>query len=517
MQPRTLRAVAGLSLSALCFACFGGQRASAQNEAPFTIRRPPDGATVREKVKVLVPLASIPEGGYVAYYIDGQFRVALAPTAEQRENAKPNAMFEFVWDTKAPYKSNFTAKAEPPKDGEHEIAARLYAPTDNGPATALKDTSSVKINVQNRINAGDNPISLRYHFVDGQSRSYARTGSTSIVAGLTQGANGTEDQEMVAQNSDLTFSVEDRYPSGSAIVRNLLDKLTVRQGGQEMIYPQDALPKALYQEVTPTGHVTYQNNSATFEQFAQLGVPVSATLEMPILPAQPVRIGDKWQSSGVSLDLPGTPPDQQPKVVVDSTFEDIEWEGGYPTARIHQHYPSANGPTAKKLDSIVVGDIQVMNPQITFDQDIYVAYRSGTLVRVTRTLDITGKTMQAINLNGPGANMAGGPPSMGAPRMGGPVGAPGMPSGGPPPGVFGPGGMGGRGQGMPPSAGMMNRMRGGRGMMSGGGDLPSMPGSGGSMAGYSGGMGAGMAGPGSMGQQPTQITLKSVTTTELKR
>src|SRR5690348_16023033 len=82
MQPRILRVVAGLAL--LSAACLGGQPASTQNEAPFTIRRPPDGATVREKVHVLVPLASIPTGGYVAYYIDGQFRVALAPSAEQR-------------------------------------------------------------------------------------------------------------------------------------------------------------------------------------------------------------------------------------------------------------------------------------------------------------------------------------------------------------------------------------------------------------------------------------------------
>src|SRR5215470_705989 len=67
--------------------------ASAQNEAPFTIRKPPDGATVREKVRIEVPLASIPEGAYVAYAIDGQFRIALAPTAEMREKMDPGKPF----------------------------------------------------------------------------------------------------------------------------------------------------------------------------------------------------------------------------------------------------------------------------------------------------------------------------------------------------------------------------------------------------------------------------------------
>src|SRR2546425_6667276 len=85
--------------------------AAAQNDAPFTIRRPPDGATVREKVRVEIPLASIPDGAYVAFSIDGQFRVALTPSEEER-NAEVKAadkahrapMYYFIWDTKAPVK-----------------------------------------------------------------------------------------------------------------------------------------------------------------------------------------------------------------------------------------------------------------------------------------------------------------------------------------------------------------------------------------------------------------------------
>src|SRR5438132_1229385 len=135
-------------------------RTSAQNEAPFTIRYPPDGATVRERVRVDVPLASIPEGAYVSYSIDGQFIVALAPSAEQREKAKPGARFSYVWDTKAPMKVRGSMTEQPPKDGEHEVSATLYVPlAGGGPgASTPKQTSSVKVNVRNKVTADPGPI-----------------------------------------------------------------------------------------------------------------------------------------------------------------------------------------------------------------------------------------------------------------------------------------------------------------------------------------------------------------------
>src|SRR5512143_3129877 len=107
MQPRKLLVVA----AGLALVCAMGLRASAQNEAPFTIRYPPDGATVREKVRIRIPLASIPEAGYVSLYIDGDFRGALSVSEDEREairkaasNRKEPAYFEYVWDTKAPVK-----------------------------------------------------------------------------------------------------------------------------------------------------------------------------------------------------------------------------------------------------------------------------------------------------------------------------------------------------------------------------------------------------------------------------
>jgi hypothetical protein len=540
---RLLAVAAGVALVGLV-----SDRASAQNEAPFTIRRPPDGATVREKVRVQIPRTSIPEGGYISFYIDGQFHVAVTPPAIDRSKIKPGDLYTFIWDTKKPMKVKGSPKAMMPEDGEHAIEARLYAPKASTlGGSDLKETSAVQVKLANKAVGDPGPVRLRYRYSNGDTRTYNRTGDTSIVVGLTQGLRGTGDQELVSQRSQVQLSVEDVYAQGSAILRNKLKSLRVRQGGQETYYPAEQLPKSLYQELDPFGHVLYQNDTISFDQFAQLGVPVSTTIDLPILPLQPVKVGDTWTTDNVKLDIPGTSPDRQPKVRVTSTFEGVEWEGGYPTAKIRQTYDSSTGGLQEK--SITFGTIQVDNPQLKFERDIYIAYRSGRLIKMVRTLEVTGKTSQSVAPSAgaaPGMMMGGGMPGMMGGMMSGPPpgvmgGIPGMRGGppggammsGPPPGVMsgGRGGRGGRGSMMsgPPGGAMGGAMGGYMSMMSGGrrGGQRSAPGSSGmSMSGMPPGamMGGRMGGAarggfaGAGGTQPQaqqQITLKSTTVTEL--
>src|SRR5258708_22398466 len=389
MQAHKLLATIGLVAIAAPFAV----RARPHNDAPFTIRRPPDGSTVREKVRVEIPLASIPESGYVAFSIDGKFRIALTPTPEEREKLKPGDPYVFIWDTKAPVKVRGGVTEETPKDGEHTISATLYTPVGQNGGSSAKQTSAVTVKVANKATTDPGAILLRYRFNEGSNRTYNRNGESVIVTGLSQGMQGTGDQELVAQKSKLLVAVEDKYSSGSAIVRNKLTQLIIRQAGQESIYPSEQLPKSLYQELDQFGQVAYENASASFQQFAQLGVPVETTLNLPVLPRQEVRVGDKWTSEKVHLDIPGTPPDKQPVVTLTSTLEDIEWEGGYPTAKIHQSYDSKNG--GMHLKSLTFANIEVDNPTLTYERDVYLAYRSGTLIKVTRKLEVTGKTAGA--------------------------------------------------------------------------------------------------------------------------
>ena len=529
-----------------CLALLGiaSQLVSAQNAAPFTIRFPPDGATVREKVAVKIPLASIPKGGYVAFYVNDQFRVALAPTEKEQEDAKPGALYTYVWDTKVPMRVKGKAQEQVPQDGEYTITAKLYVPgseRENG--TSLKDTSSVTVKLANQITEDPGPLLLRYRYVDGSERTYDRKGVAAVVAGLSQGMKGTGDIEFGAETSELVLAVHDVYPNNHAIVRNMLQKLTVRQNGQETTYPTSMLPRALFQEVTPSGQVVYQNENVTFNQFENLGVPISPTLELPPLPEQAVRVGDTWRTQNVRIDIPGVGPDKEPVVSAETKLVGLEWEGGYPTAKIVQTYDSAKqGGFNEKV--IQFGPYIVESPQIKFERTIYFAYRSGTLVRIDRKLEVTGKTEQGASTGATigGMGYQGAPPpgmmmggsSMPPGLMGGSGMPPGMMSGSMmPPGMMGgsgmpPGMMGG--SMMPPGMGSGAMMPGGvrgqqrRGTRSGGMMIPGM-GSGvpyGGSSGYSPmgmrpGAGTGYTGAAMGGTTgPVQITLKSTTTTELE-
>lgn len=534
----TLRALASVFLATAVAA-----PTLAQNTAPFSIRFPPDGATVREKVPVRVPLASIPEGAYVAFSIDGQFRVALAPTEEQRAKAGAGAMFEWVWDTKEVVKIQQSNREEAPADGQHRISATLFLPR-TGPAggATVAETSEVTVTLANKITTDPGPLTLRYRYEDGSNRTYRRVGTTAIVGGVTQGLMATGDVELIGQNSELLLAVEDVYPTGNAIVRNRLTRLAVKQSGQEVVYPQEYLPKSIYQELDPLGFVHYPpQDRPSGDVFWQMGIPVSATLDLPILPRGQVRVGDTWDTPNVVLDIPGTAPEKQPRVTVKSTLEGLEWEGNHQTAKIVQTYEGT-----PKEKSIVFGNIVVENPQIKFRRTIYLAYRSGTLVKVERTLEISGTTSETVaGVAGPAAGLsAPGGPMMGAGGMTAPGGVAGGSSGmmmppmmgpggmtGPPPLMMGPAAGGysapmGPGMGMPGAEGMREgagglrapRMGGSSGRLSsmmGGPPMPGGRGMSGPMGGYSGGMGAGMGTGTPTARQ--RITLRSTTTTELKQ
>jgi hypothetical protein len=154
-----------LALCAVALGSFGSlANAHAQSaQAPFTIRRPPDGATVREKVRIEIPRASIRPGGFVAFYIDDKFQMALAPSEEAASLTKP---FTYLWDTKA--------SATP--DGAHTIRAVLYEPAGGageGIAADEKGSTSVRLVVANRIHNGPHSLLLRYKYHEGENLVYS--------------------------------------------------------------------------------------------------------------------------------------------------------------------------------------------------------------------------------------------------------------------------------------------------------------------------------------------------------
>ena len=146
------------------------------------------------------------------------------------------------------------------------------------------------------------------------------------------------------------------------------------------------------------------------------------------------------------------------------------------------------------MKTVTFGAIVVTQPTITIDKVYYVAYKSGRLIKTTRTLTIQGRTSSPLPSGMDNLGSAGGP-------AGGPAGGNGY--GGGPSGVANGAGIPGGGPGGPPPGG------GGRGGRRGGG-------------GYGGGRGqGGFQGTGNGGYNNAAsstdrpITIKTLTETEL--
>ena len=509
---------------AVCAAAFSGLNgfsgAHAQQGAPFTISRPPDGTHVREKVRVEIPRGSIGPGGFVAFYLDatdkseGKFMLALAPPDSEEDNSKP---FTYIWDTK---NSNIS-------DGEHTIRAVLYEPAGGSTgAVNEKGMTEVKINVENKIKPGpDVPTSflLRYQYREGESLTYNRDGRAVIVGHDSPTGGINSDIEIMSAKSKLLMSVEDvRFDAEAqtklALVRNKLTELSILNGGQEITVDPTALSNSIYQELLPEGRVHYETGIASgLAEFTAQGLPVNNSMELPLMPTLRVAVGDTWTTPNQRLDIPGVPPILQPAVTLNNKLVDLEYEGGRPCVKIHQKFSgSMTSFAGGKLKAIPFGGMIITSPTLDYSRDIYIAYESGTLVRVARTLTIKGLTTSTLtdspggggSFGGPGA--PGGPGMPGMPGSGGGLSAPGG-RGGPaglgapcgPAGLGGPGGPGG--PGAPGSVGGKSRPG-----PSGGGSFAGPPsgGGGGNNSFYGGGSGAPQ-------EVNHPVTVRSVTETDL--
>jgi hypothetical protein len=442
--------------------------AKADAQSPFTIRRPPDGATAREKVRVEIPSDSIKEGGFVAFYIDDKFYVALSPQTNPTSKGKP---FTFIWDTKEAGIA----------DGEHSIKAILYEPAPGLSSTSVavneKSVSEVKVTIANKIKDGPRSLKLRYKYRNGANLTYNRDSKSLIVGGISPNGMSTSDEVLSSIKSKFQLGIEDSRPSEDvALVRNKMTSLSVLAGQQETTIDPVQLSGSMFQELNSQGKVLYETGGQDLGGMTSAeGQPILTTLELPLLPVQTITVGATWTTPAERLDIPGLPPEMQPRVPLKNKFEGLEWEGGFKTAKVHQE-------VSAKLPMITFGAIEVTAPEVKYERDIYIAYTSGTLVKTTRTITITGKTLSQAGAppeSGMSGGGGGGMGSMGgAPQMGG------RPATGSMGGAPQMGGRGGSMMGMPPGMGG----RGG-GSMGGGGGYPP-PGMGGRM------------GAGSMGGAP---------------
>jgi len=188
-----------------------GSGPAANAQKPLEVQEPKEGATVREKVRIAVPRESIPPNGFVAVYIDGRFKVALAPPSEEElqeqkdKKLKQDTAVVYTWDTKAPLvlvqQSSAAREDRVPADGPHVVEIRSYK--GDG---AEAETVQVQVNLKNQIEYVSNkPVILAYgkdesqvgkqwmveHTVDLQASS-GQVGQRSFGAAAAQATGGPE-------------------------------------------------------------------------------------------------------------------------------------------------------------------------------------------------------------------------------------------------------------------------------------------------------------------------------------
>ena len=462
MEKAIMRSLAGAALVAAAGAAVA--------QSSFTIVRPYDGARVREKVKILVPKASVPSGGYIGVFLDGKLLDATAPELDPTKS-----YYQYVLDTKG--------RGIP--DGPKKLELKLYV--NYSEQSRIVDTSSVDINVANStgIRVPDGGVSLRYAWNPGTEHVYTLRLKQSISATTNNSADARAfGQEEDGEGLRLLYAVDNAYSNGDALLRlqvvpnrgmehkEYAVLTTARSGGvPKRFYPEDMAP--IYMRVSATGREVFGAVPAYVGFDGQVGQLSSTTnlyaaFPLPVLPTKAVKPGDSWQvpfqQGALNLaDIHNT------KSVVDKQtargeFVGVEWEMGHPCAKIvnsiaagsealtgkkaakkkdESEAPTSNGITASISDG-----------KVSLQETIYFALDTRQIIKIIRDTTIEGKQDNAGGFGGPGG-APGGPPGANSGSRGGPSGPAGR-GGRADDGLTGP-----AGPGLAPATGSFQRGRGG--------------------------------------------------------
>lgn len=449
---------------------FMGVVGAALAQAPFTIVRPADGAKVREKVHVMIPKNSIPQGGYIGIFLNGKFIEATTPPL----NGK---FYDYVLDT----------KGRGIADGKVNLEAVLYVDYNENPR--IVDRSSVSVNVANSasiaVPAGG--FKLRYRFTPGTELVYnmEQRLSISTISG-TQNSLGGHAAELPLDSEKirLMYAVDNAYGNGDGLIRiqamtepgKDFAMLTTETSGDPQKY-YDYMMHPVYMRVNNTGNEVFGSVPTYFPIEGTSGstgedvmTELYADFPLPTLPAKAVSPGSSWQSRFQNGALDLEKKDEATSIVsrfpARGEFIGVEWEMGHPCAKIRNTI--AQGTKTSDGKKLSAAGRAFADDKVEMSETIWFALDRGVVMKIQRDITIDRKleSQGGGPAGGPGM---GGPAGMGGPSRG-PMGGPGGKGGGAPgvddlqrgkPGGFGP--QGGPGMGGPPGRG------GGPGMMGPGG------------------------------------------------
>ena len=329
------RLLGAMALAALGAAAFG--------QANFTIVRPYDGAHVREKVHILFPMGSIPSGGYVGIFLNGQLLDAVVPRSAGK-------YYEYVLDTKGRgIPDTHTGKPD-------RLEAKLFVDYNDQPR--ITKTSSVDLYVGNQANirVPSQGIYLRYSFVPHTSMVYnlqQRVAEDTISESENSKGGKPAELPLDTEKLRLLYSVDNSYGNGDGLLR--LQALPERGKDYAVITAIQATSltpetrpffdnemASVYMKLSNTGHEEFGSVPPYFAMWGQAGSASTSDLyavyPLPTLPAKAVRPGDAWQSRILVENVDPSNLLNQTSLVktfpARGEFVDVEWERDHPCAKI---------------------------------------------------------------------------------------------------------------------------------------------------------------------------------------
>ena len=415
-------------------------------QAPFTIVRPVEGARVREKVQVRVPLRSVPPEGFIGVSIDGKFVEAVAPAVLKKDEDKGHLIYE--WDT----------KARNVPDGKHTIELTLYGGSSERRVLAR---SAVNVIVENKIKIPADGIRLQYRWVPGRNFRYRVHATVKDQTELKDTGLSPEETLLLEARFGTDLYTHDFTPPFALISWMPVPPLILFENGQYGVITGENIAP-VYQEIATTGRVNYQ--ASRLGESQQYNVYYVTVGDLPELPPTKVKEGFRWMMTFVQYDPLESGERGDPKVAarfpIPARIESFEWERGYKCAKIVCEF---TGNLPGKFD---LGSIRLEKPKVKVKRVIYFAYDLGQVVRMTTSVEFEVTAREQIGgsggmggfgsrlgpLGGGRGGMGAGDEEGGAPAYGGRGGRGGrgvMAMGGPaaPPGYGGGMGQTGTGRG----------------------------------------------------------------------
>lgn len=394
-------------------------------QGTFTVRRPLDGAKVRETVSVRIPKNSIPDGGYIGVYVNGQFVEATLPDVEGDD-------YVYKWNTQAKDAATGMALWN---DGPAKIECLLYVDVNGKNQVVNRSSVSVTVDNKTSIKVPDSGFKLRYRFNAGTERVYQW--SVQQEVGMISQAQAQLGSRAPMVSSDevkvrILYATDNSYTVNGA-KQGLLRLQIIPDKGKDYatIIPADSSePKRLYGDsfmpfymrVTDVGREVFSSLPIYFGMDGTNGaipeIEYFPLLPLPVLPTKSVKPGDFWQANQLFGQYNKESSFKEDKFTISvparGEFQEVTWYKGMPCAVLNTVI--AAGPellkNAKNLNQ-VKGEAS----NIKLQGKIWFALDRGAIAR----MEVEMSQESLVDAGGGGGGGAAGG-AAGA-RKGGPAGA----------------------------------------------------------------------------------------------